>query len=88
MKLTDKEFCKMYTAFYGEEIDKAGQLVSAKFTGEELKEFIDHCIKLSNNGVLGDVNCFSDDKVEEAYEDGHYDGTIQRSKIFDIKIYR
>ena len=47
MELTDKEFCKMYTAFYGEEIDNVKQLVSSKFNGEELKEFVNHCIELN-----------------------------------------
>jgi len=34
------------------------------------------------------VSClFSAEKVEEAYDDGHYDGQIQRSKTFDIETY-
>ena len=64
MKITDKEFCKMYTSFYGEEIDKVVQLVKSTFTGEELKEFIEHCIKL--NSLFIDVNyCFCDGRAIE-----------------------
>lgn len=44
-ELTDAEFCRMYNEFHGEEIDNIKQLVRASFTGEELKEFIDHCLK-------------------------------------------
>tara|TARA_R110002020_G_scaffold222063_3_gene430418 strand:+ start:72 stop:383 length:312 start_codon:yes stop_codon:yes gene_type:complete len=34
------------------------------------------------------VSClFPAYKVEEAYDDGHYDGQIQRSKTFDIETY-
>ena len=41
-----------------------------------------------NNEVLDLVSClFSAEKVEEAYDDGHYDGQIQRSKTFDIETY-
>jgi len=56
MKITDKEFCEMYSSYYGETIDNISQLVSSTFDGEELKEFIEHCIKCKNNGVSDDVN--------------------------------
>ena len=55
MKLKDKEFCKMYTSYFGEEIDKKKQLVKACFDGEELREFIEHCIEFKANSVLGGV---------------------------------
>ena len=55
MKITDKEFCKMYSSYYGETIDNIAQLVRSTFDGEELKEFIEHCIKCKNNVVLDDV---------------------------------
>lgn len=51
MKITDKEFCEMYSSYYGETIDNIAQLVRSTFDGEELKEFIEHCIKCKNNGI-------------------------------------
>jgi len=42
--MTVKEFCRIYSSYYGEEIDKVGQLTYASFSGEELKEFIEHAI--------------------------------------------
>ena len=45
--MTDKDFCKLYSSYYGEPIDKVAQLVQTVLTGEELKEliefFIEHC---------------------------------------------
>ena len=51
MKITDKEFCEMYSSYYGETIDNIAQLVRSTFDGEELKVFIEHCIKCKNNGI-------------------------------------
>ena len=42
--MSDQEFCRIYSSYYGEEIDKVGQLTYASFSGEELKEFIEHAI--------------------------------------------
>ena len=44
--MTDKEFCKLDTAFYGEEVDHIKQIALITFNGEELKEYVEHCIKL------------------------------------------
>lgn len=44
--MTDKEFCKLDTAFYGEEVDHLKQIALRTFNGEELKEYVEHCIKL------------------------------------------
>lgn len=40
--VTDEKFCKLYTSYYGEEINTVKQLVQINFTGEELKEFCDY----------------------------------------------
>jgi len=44
--MTDKEFCKLDTEFYGEEVDHIKQISLRTFNGEELKEYVEHCIKL------------------------------------------
>jgi hypothetical protein len=46
--MTNGEFCKVYTAFYGESIDKIGQLVQTCMDGEELKELIEFFIEQTN----------------------------------------
>jgi len=54
--MTESKFCEMYSSFYGEEIDKVGQLVKSSFSGAELKEFIEHCLKQANDGfTVGDT---------------------------------
>jgi hypothetical protein len=45
--MTDKEFCKLDTEFYGEEVDYIKQISLRTFNGEELKEYVEHCIKLN-----------------------------------------
>jgi methyltransferase-like protein len=45
--MTDKEFCKIDTEFYGEVIDDIKQIKLRSFDGEELKEYVEHCIKLN-----------------------------------------
>jgi hypothetical protein len=47
-QLTEEEFCKLHTQFYGEELDYLKQLTSQTFTGEELLEFVNFCIKIKN----------------------------------------
>ena len=46
-KMTDKEFCKIDTEFYGEVVDNIKQIKLRSFDGEELKEYVEHCIKLN-----------------------------------------
>lgn len=43
--MTDQEFCRIYSAYYGDGIDKIGQLVQTTMDGEELKELIEFFIK-------------------------------------------
>lgn len=45
--MTDKEFCKIDTEFYGEVVDNIKQISLRNFNGEELKEYVEHCIKLN-----------------------------------------
>jgi hypothetical protein len=45
--MTDKEFCKIDTEFYGEVVDNIKQIKLRSFDGEELKEYVEHCIKLN-----------------------------------------
>lgn len=42
--MTDKEFCEVYSSYYGEKIDNINQLVQTTLTGEELKDLIEHFI--------------------------------------------
>jgi hypothetical protein len=42
--MTDKQFCEVYTSYYGEKMDHIGQLVQITLNGEELKELIEHFI--------------------------------------------
>jgi hypothetical protein len=37
--MTEDEFCKLYTSYYGEEISSIKQLVKCNMSGEELYEF-------------------------------------------------
>jgi hypothetical protein len=55
MKLTEEQFCKMVQEFEGEPINKIGQIAWRKYSGKNLKEFIEHCIEF-NNVVLADVS--------------------------------
>ena len=48
-KMSDGEFCRLYTAYYGDGIDKIGQLVSTTLNGEELKELIEFFIEQSKS---------------------------------------
>lgn len=57
MELTEKEFCKAYTAFYGEEITSIVQIQLNRSTGKEMFEFAEGLVKnltipvVSNNEV-------------------------------------
>lgn len=46
--MTDKEFCKIYSAFYGEGINHLAQLVQTTMDGEELKELIEFFVEQLN----------------------------------------
>ena len=61
--MTDSQFCKIDTEFYGEPVDNIHQISFRRYTGEELKEYVDHCI-----------NMVSSDRVVKAYDKGHSAG--------------
>ncbi|MDO6389020.1 hypothetical protein Q4E40_02690 [Pontibacter sp. BT731] len=46
--MTEKEFCKAHNGYFGEEIDRVGQLTYISFTGEELMEYVEHHIRQAN----------------------------------------
>jgi len=48
-KMTDEEFCELYSSYYGEKVDKVNQVVQEVLTGEELKEIIEFFIKQSKS---------------------------------------
>lgn len=43
--MTNDEFCKMYSAYFWGKITHTEQLKIQNFNGEELKEFVEHCIQ-------------------------------------------
>ncbi len=49
--MTDKEFCKLDTEYYGEVVDNIKQISFRSFNGEELKEYVEHCIKLNTLNI-------------------------------------
>lgn len=51
--MTDKKFSEIYNGFNGSDIDKAGQITTHNFTGEELKEYTEHV--LNNHSVLHSI---------------------------------
>lgn len=53
--MSNEEFCKMVTAYDGEVIDDIKQIGLMSFNGEDLKEFIELCFELKDNGDLSGV---------------------------------
>jgi hypothetical protein len=47
--MTDDDFCKIETSYTGEPINAVDQLVFVKFTGRELKEYLEHAIRTLDN---------------------------------------
>lgn len=43
--MTDEQFCRLYTAYYGEKIEQVGQIIQEVLSGEELKEIIEFFIE-------------------------------------------
>lgn len=76
--MTDKEFCKIDTEFYGEVVDNIKQIKLRSFDGEELKEYVEHCIKL-NLLIIPDVGkSFTVEEIVSELEDSdHLDDAIQ-----------
>ena len=64
--MTNKEFCKLDTQFYGEETSHIKQIALRTFNGEELKEYVEHCIKF-NFVVLGNVRGSASDFEQELF---------------------
>ena len=77
--MTNKEFCKIDTAFYGDEIDNIKQIKLRSFDGEELKEYVEAAInyarccelfKSKEQLTLTDVvKCFGKEDLRHVYED-------------------
>lgn len=63
--MTDEQFCRFYTAYYGECIDKVGQLVQTTLNGEELKELIEFFIKQNNLNEMKEEAQKELEKIEE-----------------------
>jgi hypothetical protein len=43
--MTERVFCKLYSAYYGERVNYVAQLMETTLTGEELKELIEFFIE-------------------------------------------
>lgn len=51
--MTNEDFCKNDTEYYGEVVDNIKQIVKRSFTGEQLKEYVEHHIaQYSKNTVV------------------------------------
>jgi hypothetical protein len=46
--MTNDEFCKIDTAFYGDVVDNIKQIRLRSFTGEELKEYVEAAINYTH----------------------------------------
>ena len=66
--MTDKEFCKIYSSYYGEVIDKVGQLTYSSFNGEELKSQNKKGKSQRINDIyFGEVEVYFDQYEKEIY---------------------
>jgi hypothetical protein len=70
--MTNEEFCRLDTQFYGEETNHIKQIALRTFNGEELKEYVEHCIKLKSV-VLADVVVSSPNICTDTGEECKYD---------------
>lgn len=52
--MTDQEFLRIENAINGEGMDKVEQLTMARFTGRELKEYLEEVIRIHNEQKLFD----------------------------------
>lgn len=43
--LSDEDFCRFDSSFFGETVDNIKQIEQACFNGEELKDYVEHCIQ-------------------------------------------
>ena len=80
--MTDKEFCKLDTEYYGEVVDNIKQISLRSFNGEELKEYVEHCIKLNT------LNIASVDSRRELLPDFLYEseGIIRTGEYADSDV--
>ena len=76
MELTEKEFCEMYSSYYGERIDSIKQLTLSSFNGVELKEFIEHCI----DRHLSPGPCHLFESCKNKYKNEHCDENMPGSQ--------
>ena len=72
--MTDKEFCKIDTEFYGEVVDNIKQIKLRSFDGEELKEYVEHCIKLNLLTIPVVSKCYTEKDMDNVYDKGFNDG--------------
>lgn len=56
--MTDSEFCKLDSQFYGEKVDNIKQIAKRTFDGVELKEYIEHFIKLTAAKTVWHFDCW------------------------------
>lgn len=64
--IKDKDFCKMYNSFYGDDLDSPKQLTQITFDGTELMEFIQHCFKqLSHDSTVSGMSAEEIEKMAE-----------------------
>ena len=70
--MTNEEFCEGDTSFHGEKVDNIKQIALRTFDGEELKEYVEHFIRISQQCKHGSqyrvYNAFSN--VERCGECG------------------
>lgn len=84
MKLTEEQFCKMYNAYYSDEISNSMQLTET-FDGVMLKEFIEHCIEFNNVVGLDHVSGTSEKLCscwEKEYSSNAYCSKCKGKKVF------
>lgn len=61
--MNEKEFCKLYSEFYGEEISNIKQIMEHRFAGEELFEFCNFILKNTSSGNSSKIILATDDYI-------------------------
>ena len=87
--MTEQIFCKVYTAFYGEPIDKVEQIVEHRFTGKELMEF---CEFFASQSKPQEIEWMSEpelkqkasDLYQKLYDRQSMEGRSTSGMIFDL----
>jgi hypothetical protein len=70
--MTNKEFCKIDTAFYGDEIDDIKQIKLRSFDGEELKEYVEAAINYTRS-----CEKLKNKEADDAYDKGFKDAMVK-----------